>query len=154
MVVGFSILGLICIIVVRYHEQRKKIKYIYLKLLNYILNNEQQWLDATSQIMQNKKWQCFNQTIDKKTDAYLIVMQDMEIKTYSLNSSKQKNITVSTYSKLIEKFKNKQSFYKFNLDTAYVYYLFDTPYENCILWLDYDSADMFKGIHQYFNKNS
>jgi ABC-type xylose transport system substrate-binding protein len=89
-------------------------------------------------MIKNKNWMLFSDTINAKTDVFLIVNNDSDIKIYALKAEQQKCISINAYSNLIKNFKRKQIFYTFNMEAASVYYHFDKPNEHCILWFYYN----------------
>lgn len=132
----YFLAGITLLIIGKFFEQRYNVKKKYIKLIDYISKNEKNWRATfNNDIIENKKSQLLENIIGKGNDIYLIEKKGSEIKLYALNNEKSKSMSEFQYQGIMKKFENQDMFYTFNIDTGSIYYRFNPPYENYILWI-------------------
>jgi DNA-directed RNA polymerase beta' subunit len=131
----FFILGLIILGICKIFERKCKIKKAYLNIKTLVIENNQSLEIIVNEIVQCHSTQTLESILGKGIDIYLIEKKESEIKIYALNNEKVKNISDFQYNGILKKFEKQDMFYTFNIDIGSIYYRFNRPYENHILWI-------------------
>lgn len=130
----YLLAGLIIIVVSKIFEQRYKVKSTYFKFKNYVSENTQSWEDMSDDIILRRDIHSLENIIGK-ADIYLIERTESEIKVCSLNNEKSKSMLEPQYQVIMKKFESQDMLYSFNIDTGSIYYHFNPPNENYVLWI-------------------
>ena len=131
----FLILGIAILVACKIFEQRHRTTKAYINFKNYILTSDQSWKAISNEIIQTHRNRSIEIILEKKVDIYLIEKKEYEIKIYSLNNKKVKNISEFQYNSILKKFEKQDMFYTFNIDAGSIYYRFNPPHETYILWI-------------------
>ena len=126
----------ISLLLLSFQNNKSNAKKVYLELKKQISKDEQRWGMITQQIVFDKKFQLLEELISLGLDAFLITKENVMITVYPLNSAcQEKNMALMQYENLLDKLQEKRLLYTYSIDTYSVYFLFDKPYENSILWI-------------------
>lgn len=135
---GYIFLGIVIWLTYRFFEQKYLGKKMYANFSNFISTNRTNWELIADEIIQKHDVTSLNDILKRKNDIYLIIKEDNIIKTQILNNGKKREITEVQYVGILKKLENQTMLYSFNIDTSSIYYRFDPPYENFILWIYID----------------
>lgn len=130
----YLLAGLIIIVACKILEQRHKVKKSYSNLRDYVSYNIQSWEYLCGEIMQNKNIHSLENIIGK-SDVYLIEKKDSGVKVIALNNGGTRIMSELQYQRIVKKTEKQNPIYSFNIDMSSIYYHFDYPNENYVLWI-------------------
>jgi hypothetical protein len=133
--VVYLLLGIIIMLGAKFFEQKYSAKKIYIKFSNYISINEDGNLTISEKTINKSNVDLLNEMIGRNNYIFLIVREKFGIKVQSLNNEKKRELSQTQYESLVKKLKMQNPFYTYNIDTSSIYYRFNSPYEDYILWI-------------------
>ena len=131
----FFLLGIIVILGAKFFEQMYLAKRIYRKFLNYLSTNVDDNLTISEKTIKKSNVDLLNKIVGVNNDIFLIVREGHGIKVQALNNEKKRELSQAQYENIVKNLEKQNPFYIYNIDTSSIYYRFNCPYEDYILWI-------------------
>lgn len=135
LVIILFIPALLSAILMLLYNNKQNAKSLSGKLNTFFSNTHNNANAIIPIIIKENNFGIFEGFISKKVDIFLIESNDGKIKVYTSNKQ-QKIISLKQFHKIIEKANSERLVSKYDLDSVSVYYYFEKPYNNYVLWLN------------------
>jgi L-lactate permease len=137
--------ALISLLMLTFFNNKSNARKVYLEFKKQISKDEQRWNMITRQIVLDKKFQLFEELTPFGVDVFLIKKENEEITVCPLtNNGQKKCMSLMSYENLLGELKENRLAYTYSIDTYSIYYQFDKPYEDSILWIFRRSNSVLK----------